>query len=108
MWSLKVKIQRKNFREGKTIIEVIQPKSFIIQKKKKTEVNDGHIISLFLHSARPGIALRSSALSSNFFVLHCTGFNPLDKSHEWHQGFHWEKRGKEKETVEKKKEERRC
>lgn len=30
MWSLKVKIQRKNFREGKTIIEVIQPKSFII------------------------------------------------------------------------------
>ena len=30
------------------------------------------------------------------------------RSHEWHQGFHWEKRGKEKETVEKKKEERRC
>ena len=60
----------------------------------KTEVNDDYIICPFLHSARPGIAFRSSGLSSNiffFFVLDCTGFKTLDKSHDWHEGFHWER-----------------
>ena len=67
--------------------------------EEKTEVNDDYIICPFLHSARPGIAFRSSGLSSNiffFFVLDCTGFNPLDKSHEWHESFHWERDKKKK------------
>lgn len=65
--------------------------------EEKTEVNDDYIICPFLHSARPGKAFRPSALLSNIFlVLDCTGFNPLDKSHEWHKGFHWERDEKEK------------
>lgn len=71
---LMVKTQRKNFREEKTIIEPFRLWIKAIQvfyyMEEKTEVNDDYIICPFLHSARPGIAFRSSALSSNIFFLY--------------------------------------
>ena len=55
------------------------------------------------------MACRSFALSSTFFsfffffVLHCTDFNPLDKSHEWHQDVHWEREEKKKKQWRRRK-----
>lgn len=62
-----VKTQRKNFREEKTVIE---PFRLFYYMEEKTEVNDDYIICPFLHSERPGIAFRSSALSSNILFLY--------------------------------------
>lgn len=56
------------------------------------EANDSYMTFPFSHSARPGIRVRSSDLSSNF--LHCTDFNLVDHAHEWHQNFHWEREEK--------------
>lgn len=73
--------------------------------EEKTEVNDDYIICPFLHRARPGIAFRSSGLSSNiFFVLDCTGLKTLDKSHEWHEGFRWERDENKQKQQRKRKE----
>lgn len=64
----------------------------LLYGRKKMEANDSYMTFPFSHSAGPGIRFRSSDLSSNF--LHCTDFNLVDKVHEWHQNFHWEREEK--------------